>query len=101
MKYTDTLIRRDERGAVTGFIQFTVMDLESWFFTVKCGFIRELWIAPALRRLAEEWLTARQCAYALLTTKTAPQFYRRNGYAPHGEIHAKNQEEVFVKSLLK
>ena len=34
MKYTDTLIRRDERGAVTGFIQFTVMDLESWFFTV-------------------------------------------------------------------
>lgn len=105
-----TWVRRDERGAVTGFIQFTVMDLESWFFTVKCGFIREFWIAPALRRqghgtallrLAEEWLTARQCAYALLTTKTAPQFYRRNGYVPHGEIHAKNQEVVFVKSLLK
>lgn len=40
-------VRKDESGAVVGFIQFTTMDMQSWFFTVKCGFIREFWIAPA------------------------------------------------------
>lgn len=102
-------VRRDESGAVVGFIQFTVMDMQSWFFTAKCGFIREFWIAPALRRqghgtellkMAEEWLASHSCAYAFLTTSTAPQFYQRHGYTPRREIHARNEDAVYVKALI-
>ena len=32
---------REETGQAAGFIQFTTMHMDSWFFTVKCGFIRE------------------------------------------------------------
>ena len=103
-----TWVRKDESGAVVGFIQFTTMDMQSWFFTVKCGFIREFWIAPALRRqghgtellkMAEEWLISQGCAYAVLTTSTAPQFYQQHRYTRHREIQARNEEVVYVKAL--
>lgn len=101
-------VRKDEAGAVAGFIQFTAMDMQSWFFSVKCGFIREFWVAPALRRqghgtallrMAEEWLASQGCTYAMLTTDTAPLFYQRHGYTLHREINARNQADVYVKPL--
>lgn len=101
-------VRRDEEGRVTGFIQFTVTDMSSWFFFVKCGFIREFWISPELRgqghgsrllHMAEDWLRAQGCACALLTTDTAPDFYRRHGYALQRGIEARNRADVFLKPL--
>ncbi len=101
-------VRRDEEGRVVGFIQFTPMELSSWFFRVQCGFIREFWVAPELRRqghgaqllqLAEETLTDCGCAYAILTTDTAPDFYRRHGYGHLPEMTARNNSPVFVKRL--
>lgn len=103
-----TWTRRDENGEVVGFIQFTAMDMMSWFFRARCGFIREFWIAPALRRqghgtqllrMAEEHLAAQGCAYILLTTDSAPDFYRRHGYTRQKGIAARNEADVFVKAL--
>ena len=101
-------IRRDESGEVVGFIQFTTMDMGSWFFTAKCGFVREFWIREDLRkqghgsellRLAEEWMQAQSCMCVLLTTSTAPEFYKKHGYALQMDIRARNQEPVYLKRL--
>lgn len=101
-------VRREESGAVVGFIQFTAMEMNSWFFTAKCGFLREFWITPELRRqghggqllqMAEDWLRAQGCAYAILTTDTAPDFYRKHGYTLQRGIQAKNKDDVYVKTL--
>ena len=101
-------ILRDEGGEVVGFIQFTEMHMDSWFFTAKCGFIREFWIRADLRRqghgsellrLAEEWLRAQGCLCAVLTTSTAPEFYRKHGYMRQAGIEARNKEAVFTKML--
>ena len=102
------LTLRDETGEVVGFIQFTTIYMDSWFFTVKCGFIREFWLRSDLRRQghgtkllrqAEEWLREQGCLCVLLTTVTAPEFYRKNGYAQQKGIEARNREPVFVKML--
>ena len=101
-------VRRDENGRVAGFIQFTPMHMSSWFFTAKCGFIREFWIAPEMRRqghgssllkMAEAWLQGQGCQFALLTTDTAPDFYRRHGYTLQKGIEARNRADVFCKQL--
>lgn len=101
-------VLRDEDGDVAGFIQFTEMTMDSWFFTAKCGFIREFWIRAGLRRQghgsallrqAEEWLRKQGCLCALLTTSTAPQFYEKHGYALQTGICARNQEPVYLKHL--
>ena len=102
------LTLRDETGEVVGFIQFTTIHMDSWFFTVKCGFIREFWLRSDLRRQgygtkllrqAEEWLREQGCSCVLLTTVTAPEFYRKNGYTQQVEIEARNTEPVFTKLL--
>ena len=102
------LVRRDEAGQVTGFIQFTTMDLSSWFFRAKCGFIREFWIREDLRRQghgsvllrqAEDWLRAQGCLCVLLTTDTAPEFYRKHGYILQKGIEARNRDDVYSKPL--
>lgn len=102
------LTLRDETGAVVGFIQFTTIHMDSWFFTVKCGFIREFWLRSDLRdqghgtkllRQAENWLQEQGCLCVLLTTVTAPDFYRKNGYTHQNGIEARNTEPVFTKML--
>lgn len=99
---------RDETGSVVGFIQFTAMHLDSWFFNAKCGFIREFWMRADLRRqghgsallhLAEDWLREQGCLCVLLTTVTAPGFYCKHGYTHQAGIEARNQEAVFTKML--
>lgn len=102
--------RRDASGEVVGFIQFTAMDMGSWFFTAKCGFIREFWITPELRRqghgtallrMAEEQLAAQGCGWVMLTTDTAPDFYRKNGYTQQKAIRARNRADVYAKPLIQ
>ena len=102
------LTLRDDKGEVVGFIQFTPICLDSWFFTAKCGFIREFWLRADLRRQghgttllrqAEEWLREQGCLCVLLTTVTAPEFYRKNGYTKQKGIEARNTEPVFTKML--
>lgn len=101
-------VRKDEKGDVTGFIQFTTMDMGSWFFRAKCGFIREFWVREDLRRQghgtellhkAEDWLKAQGCLCILLTTNTAPGFYEKHGYHHEPGIQARNKDKVFVKRL--
>ena len=101
-------ILRDEGGEAVGFIQFTTMDMDSWFFTARGGFIREFWIRPELRRQgygsgllqkAEAWLREQGCLCVLLTTDTAPDFYRRHGYTLQKGIQARNQADVYLKPL--
>ena len=103
-----TFIRKDETGDVTGFIQFTTMDMSSWFFSAKCGFIREFWIrrdlrcqgyGTALLNQAEEWLRKQGCLCILLTTDTAPDFYKKHGYRHEPGIQARNKDKVYVKRL--
>lgn len=102
------LTLRDENGDVVGFIQFTAIHMDSWFFSAKCGFIREFWLRSDLRRqghgtkllrLAEEWLQAQGCLCVVLTTDTAPEFYQKNGYTQQKGIEARNTEPVFTKML--
>ena len=98
----------DEKGKVAGFIQFTTMDMNSWFFTARAGFVREFWIRGDLRRqghgtrllrLAEDWLKQQGCLCVLLTTDTAPTFYEKHGYTLQMGIQARNQAEVYLKAL--
>ena len=99
---------REENGDVAGFIQFTTIDMGSWFFTAKCGFIREFWIRADLRRRghgsellreAEEWFREQGCFGILLTTVTAPGFYCKHGYTHQPAIEARNRENVYLKRL--
>lgn len=103
-----TFIRKNGTGNVSGFIQFTTMNLESWFFSAKCGFIREFWVQEDLRRRghgtallhqAEEWLRQQDCLCILLTTDTAPGFYEKHGYYHEPGIRARNKDKVYVKRL--
>ena len=89
-----------------GFIQFCPMELASWFFTKRAGFVREFWVAPAYRGqghgtallgLAESWFQNQGFTGAILTTNTAPAFYTRRGYQPDPGFQAKNSDPVFIK----
>ncbi len=104
-----TWTRRDESGRVIAFIQFTMLEMTSWFFTAKYGFIREFWVAPeyrrqghggALLRLAEESIAGQGATQAILTTDTAPDFYRKRGYVHNPGFAAKNGDAVFVKVFI-
>lgn len=101
-----TYIRRDGEGRVIAFIMFASIDMKSWFFETKVGFIREFWVAPeyrsqgigsALLTKAEAWLAERVIHRCLLTTDTAPEFYKRCGYRRDASIVAKNNAPVFIK----
>ena len=104
-------VRRDQSGAVIGFLLFALTSAETAersFFTTQLGWIEEFWIAPeyrkqahgtALLRLAEEHFIQLGCAYAILTTDTAPQFYEQQGYRLQRGIIAKNKSNVYVKPL--
>ena len=101
-------IRYDEIGNPIGFIQFTVITFSSWFFEAKAGFIREFWVngecrnlghGSGLLRCAEEYFISNGIYKSILTTDTAEKFYLRHGYVKDVDITAKNEDDVYVKSL--
>lgn len=104
-------VRRDQAGGVTGFLLFAMMEASSegrGFYWTRLGCIEEFWVAPACRRqghgtallhLAEKHFAQLGCAYAILTTDTAPQFYQRHGYRLQRGIAAKNGADVYLKAL--
>lgn len=101
-------IVRAEGERTVGFIQFCPIELTSWFFTKRAGFVREFWIAPSCRRqghgksllaLAEEWFRSQGLGLVLLTTDTASGFYERLGYRPDRQFQATNQDMVYRKEI--
>lgn len=104
-------VRRDGEGRVTGFLLFAMLDAASagrGFFTTRLGCVEEFWVAPehrrqghgaALLRLAEKHFVQLGCAYAILTTDTAPHFYEKHGYRLQRGIEAKNKAPVYMKAL--
>lgn len=104
-------VRLDEEGEVVGFLQFVTADAVTsvrGFFTTRLGWVEEFWVAPkhrrqghgaALLKMTEEHLAQNGCAYAILTTDTAPDFYRKHGYTLQKGIRAKNKDDVYIKAL--
>ncbi len=91
-----------------GFIMFCPMELSSWFFTKKAGFIREFWVAEAFRGqghgsqmlgMAEQHLLRAGMSQVMLTTNTAENFYLCRGYRRDPGYTAKNGDPVLVKDL--
>lgn len=105
---THAYVRLTEDDQVVGFIMFCCMDLSSWFFDTKFGFIREFWISDDQRScghgsellaLAEDWFRSQEVYKSILTTHSANAFYLRHGYREDCDIHARNKDSVFIKSL--
>lgn len=104
-------VRRTPDGGVIGFLLFSVMEAATagkGFFTARLGCVEEFWIAAeyrgqghgtALLQLVEKHFAQLGCAYVILTTDTAPAFYRRHGYTHQCGIRAKNNAPVYVKKL--
>lgn len=101
-------VRVTEEGKIIGFIQFKPIKFTSYFFEETYGFIREFWIAEeyrnaghgtALLRLAEKYFCGEGIFTSILTTDTAERFYERHGYIKTPGCKAKNQDDVFIKSL--
>lgn len=96
-------------GAADGFLQFQMTAFSNWFFEEPFGFVREFWVAPALRRqgngsmlleLAEGYFREHGAHRALLTADPdAVGFYLARGYQRAPGIRAKNSMEVFGKTL--
>ena len=100
------IVRRDEQGAMVGFIQFGRIDMTSWFFEDRYGFIREFWVAPecrgkgqgsALLEQAEAFFRKQGVVKMILTTETAAEFYLKRGYRRDEAVVAKNRNPVYVK----
>ncbi len=100
---------RKAGGETVGFIQLTKISLESWFFKENVGFIREFWVkkemrgqghGSALLGMAEKYLLNEGMREIWLTTDTAPGFYLKKSYVRRPDITAKNEDEVFSKTLL-
>lgn len=101
-------LRTAKDGAIIGFIQFRSIMFTSSFFEETCGFIREFYIAEEFRNrghgmdllyLAENYFKEKGIFTSILTTDTAEEFYRRNGYEEARGCKAKNQDKVLVKRL--
>ena len=104
-------VRKNQNGDVIGFLLLAITEAETaWrgFFTTRLGCIEEFYVVPgfraqkhgtALLHLAEKHFTQLGCAYAILTTDTAPQFYEKQGYRLQKGIIAKNKANVYVKPL--
>ncbi|RTE50657.1 GNAT family N-acetyltransferase [Actinobaculum sp. 352] len=102
------LLRTAADGRDIGFIQFQPIEFTSWFFRETCGFIREFWVAEdvrggghgaALLGLAEAHFARQGIHTSILTTDTAPDFYRKRGYIQAPGCEARNGDAVFVKRL--
>lgn len=104
-------VRRDPGGEVIGFLLFAMLEASTagrGFFATRLGCVEEFWVAAehrgrghgtALLRLAEKHFIQLGCSYAILTTDTAPDFYRKHGYTLQKGIRAKNQADVYLKPL--
>ncbi len=92
-----------------GFIQFTTVTLENWFFKEKLGFIREFWIQKEFRRnghgsalcsLAEKYFFDNGIRRIVLTAEEeAKEFYFRRGYGVCKGMEAMNNMDVWVKEI--
>lgn len=107
-KETVAFLRTDSTGKTVGFIQFKKEEMKNWFFTEKIGFIREFWVAndfrkqgqgKALLNLAEQYFVENDVYKTILTTNTVPDFYVKRGYVKDISYNAKNNYDVYVKSL--
>ncbi len=101
-------VRVSESGQVIGFIQFTVMEMSSWFFRTQMGFVREFWIASEYRKnghgtelliMTEKYFRKKDVGYVVLTTNTAEKFYLKQGYEKNVNFSAKNGDPVYLKKL--
>ncbi len=87
-----------------GFIQFTFITLEGWFFKERLGFIREFWVAEKFRKqghgtemlsLAEKYFKDSGIRRIVLTAEeNEQQFYLNRGYTICECISAKNNKEL-------
>ena len=92
-----------------GFIQFTFITLEGWFFKERLGFIREFWVAEKFRKqgqgtellsLAEKYFKDSGIHRIVLTAEeNEQQFYLNRGYTICEYISAKNNMIVSVKDI--
>ncbi|MDE7220344.1 MAG: GNAT family N-acetyltransferase [Oscillospiraceae bacterium] len=98
----------DRWNGASGFLQFQLTGFSNWFFTEPFGFIREFWVAPALRRrgygsllldMAERYFVEHGAYRALLTADDAVDFYLARGYRKAPGVTAKNDMEVLTKTL--
>lgn len=103
-------VRTSQDGSFVGFIQFRPIVFTSSFFEETCGFIREFYIAgefrgkghgSAMLHLAEKHFKEKGIYTSILTTDTAKDFYRKNGYKKLPGCKAKNQDGVFAKRICK
>ncbi len=101
-------LRMSEDGHIIGFIQFTEIELSSWFFKARLGFIREFWVDKAFRSqnhgsellaLAEDYFRQQNLFASILTTDTAERFYKKRGYIRADGIIPDNDGTVLVKLL--
>ncbi len=101
-------LRTTAEGQTVGFIQFTEIELTSWFFKTRLGFIREFWVDRAYRgqghgaqllALAEHSFRQAGLFAAILTTDTAEGFYQKHGYRRADGILPDNGETVMVKAF--
>ncbi len=101
-------VRIADNGEIVGFIQFTTIIMNSWFFSTDIGFIREFWVNSKYRKqghgkellnLVESYFKEKDIGYTILTTDTAEQFYLKNGYEKCPYIEAVNKMDVYVKRL--
>ena len=101
-----TILREDESGQVIGFIMVSRIEMTSWFFEDRYGFVREFWVAPEYRNcgIGSELLAQAEAFFArqgihkmILTSDTAEGFYLKHGYRRDEGIVAKNKAPVYVK----
>ncbi len=101
-------VRLSESGRVIGFIQFIIIEMNSWFFRTQMGFVREFWIAGEYRQnghgtelliMAENFFKEKDIGYVVLTTDTAEKFYLKQGYEKNVNFLAKNCDPVYLKKL--
>lgn len=99
---------RTQENSEVGFIQFTPITLENWFFKEKIGFIREFYITKEFRKqghgsallaLTEKYFKDNGINKIVLTPDDNEQrFYLNRGYK-EDNIEAKNQCVVFTKEI--
>ncbi len=101
-------VKENDAEESIGFIQFTALDVSSWFFNTKVGFVREFWIdnryrgkgyGTELLSLAEKFFKQNDLLVSVLTTDTADEFYRKRGYTRAKGIMSENGLPVFIKLL--
>lgn len=96
-------------GKPAGFIQFTTVTLENWFFKERIGFIREFWVSKELRKqgngsalylMAEKYFADHGIRRVVLTAEEKEkEFYFKRGYSICENMEAKNEMPVLEKEI--